>query len=43
MNDAKNKLFAKDGWVKRAQNVNDVEIHYVENTKTGELVDFKFK
>lgn len=29
-------------WVKKAQNVNGVEIHYVKNTKTGEIVDFKF-
>jgi len=43
MNDAKNGLYAKDGWVKRTQNVDGVEIHYVENTKTGEIIDFKFK
>lgn len=25
-----------------AQNVNEVEIHYVKNLKTGEYDDFKF-
>ena len=43
MNDTKNGLLAKDGWVKKAQNANGVEIHYVENTRTGVRVDFKFK
>ena len=43
MSDAKNGLFASDGWVKRVQNVNGVEIHYVENLKTGQVLDFKFK
>ncbi|WP_228144106.1 hypothetical protein [Moraxella cuniculi] len=43
MSDAKNGWFAKDGWVKRVQNVNGVEIHYIENTKTGEKTDFKLK
>ena len=43
MSDTKNNLLAADGWVKRVQNVNDVEIHYVENTLTGQMVDFKFK
>ena len=43
MTDTKNNLLAADGWVKRAQNVNGVEIHYVENTKTGQVLDFKFK
>ena len=43
MSDTKNNLLASDGWVKRVQNVNGVEIHYVENTKTGEVIDFKFK
>lgn len=32
-----------DGWVKMAQYVNGVEIHYVQNTKTGQVDDFKFK
>ncbi|WP_373555598.1 DUF637 domain-containing protein (plasmid) [Klebsiella variicola subsp. variicola] len=32
-----------DGWVKMAQNVNGVEIHYVRNVKTGQVDDFKFK
>ncbi len=43
MSDTKNNLLAKDGWVKRTQNVNGVEIHYIENTKTGQVLDFKFK
>jgi filamentous hemagglutinin len=43
MSDTKNNLLAADGWVKRAQNVNGVEIHYVDNTLTGQMVDFKFK
>lgn len=43
MSDTKNNLLAADGWVKRVQNVNGVEIHYVENTKTGQVLDFKFK
>lgn len=43
MSDSKNGLYAEDGWVKRAQNVNGVEIHYVENIKTGQKIDFKFK
>ena len=33
---------AADGWVKMAQNVNGVEIHYVRNTITGVAEDFKF-
>ncbi|ECA5251941.1 hypothetical protein CSM15_005047 [Salmonella enterica subsp. diarizonae] len=32
-----------DGWVKMAQNINGVEIHYVRNIKTGQVDDFKFK
>jgi hypothetical protein len=31
MSDTKNNLLAADGWVKRVQNINGVEIHYVEN------------
>lgn len=34
---------ASDGWVKMTQNVNGVEIHYVRNTKSGAVDDFKFK
>jgi filamentous hemagglutinin len=34
---------AKDGWIKRTQVVNGIEIHYVENVNTGKFVDFKFK
>uniref|UniRef100_UPI0036F25431 hemagglutinin repeat-containing protein n=1 Tax=Enterobacter agglomerans TaxID=549 RepID=UPI0036F25431 len=33
----------EDGWVKMAQNINGVEVHYVRNTKTGQVDDFKFK
>ncbi len=43
MSDTTNNLLAQDGWVKMAQNVNGTEIHYVKNTKTGQIVDFKFK
>jgi hypothetical protein len=42
MSDTKNNLLAADGWVKRAQNINGVEIHYVENISTQQMVDFKF-
>jgi filamentous hemagglutinin len=34
---------AADGWVKMSQVVNGVEIHYVRNTITGAVDDFKFK
>ena len=34
---------ASEGWVKMAQNVNGVEIHYVRNTNAGAVGDFKFK
>ena len=34
---------ATDGWVKSAQNINGIEIHYVRNSITGEIDDFKFK
>lgn len=34
---------ASQGWVKMSENVNGVEIHYNENTVTGEVDDFKFK
>lgn len=33
---------ASEGWVKMAQNVNGIEIHYVYNTETGAADDFKF-
>jgi uncharacterized protein RhaS with RHS repeats len=42
MSDTKNGLLAEDGWVKRTQMVNDVEIHYVENINTKQVIDFKF-
>ncbi|WP_387468393.1 DUF637 domain-containing protein, partial [Photorhabdus sp. RM323S] len=34
---------ASDGWVKMSQNINGIEVHYVRNTKTGAIDDFKFK
>lgn len=34
---------AADGWVKMSQNINGIEIHYVRNTLTGAVADFKFK
>jgi RHS repeat-associated protein len=34
---------ADQGWVKMAQNVNGIEIHYNLNTETGETGDWKFK
>lgn len=33
---------ASQGWVKMAENVNGVEVHYVRNTITGAVDDFKF-
>ena len=33
---------AGQGWVKMSQTVNGVEIHWVENTLTGAVDDFKF-
>lgn len=33
----------KEGWIKKSKNVNGIEIHFVENTKTGQIDDFKFK
>ena len=32
----------REGWVKMSQNINGIEIHYVRNTKTGAIDDFKF-
>ena len=37
------RWLASAGWVKMAQNVNGVEIHYVYNTVSGAVDDFKFK
>lgn len=34
---------SSEGWVKMSQNIGGVEIHYVRNTRTGEIDDFKFK
>jgi RHS repeat-associated protein len=33
---------ASEGWVKMAQNINGVEIHYVRNTETGATADWKY-
>jgi filamentous hemagglutinin len=41
MNDA--RWPSNQGWVKMRQNVNGVEVHWVENTITGAVDDFKFK
>jgi len=35
--------WAEQGWVKMAQNIDGVEIHYVYNPRTGAMDDFKFK
>ena len=43
MNDAKNGWYAADGWVKMSQNINGVDVHYIRNTITGAVADFKFK
>ncbi len=43
MNDTKNGWTAAEGWVKMSQNINGVEVHYVRNTITGIVADFKFK
>lgn len=32
---------ASEGWTKRAQNINGVEVHYQYNPKTGQIDDFK--
>jgi len=34
---------SSDGWVKMSQNINGIEVHYVRNTKSGVVDDFKFK
>jgi filamentous hemagglutinin len=34
---------AADGWVKMQQIENGVNVHYVRNTVTGAVDDFKFK
>jgi hypothetical protein len=34
---------ASQGWVKMARNVDGVEVHWVRNTITGAVDDFKFK
>jgi RHS repeat-associated protein len=33
---------ASEGWIKKAQNINGVEVHYIQNTRTGQIDDFKF-
>ncbi len=37
------RWLGKDGWVKMSQNINWIEVHYVYNTKTRLIDDFKFK
>ena len=37
------RWMAGDGWVKMSQNINGVEVHYVKNTVTGQVDDYKFK
>lgn len=32
---------ASEGWTKRAQNINGVEVHYQYNPKAGQIDDFK--
>ena len=34
---------SQSGWVKMSQNVNGVEVHYVKNTISGAVDDFKIK
>ncbi len=34
---------SEEGWVKHAQNINGIEVHYVRNSITGAIDDFKFK
>lgn len=34
---------ASQGWVKMRQNINNTEVHYNYNTRTGETADWKFK
>ena len=36
------RWLASQGWVKMSQNINGAEIHYVYNTKTHMVDDFKF-
>jgi hypothetical protein len=33
---------ASEGWAKMEQNINGIKIHYVVNTITGAVDDFKF-
>lgn len=34
---------ASEGWVKMARNIDGVEIHWLRNTRTNTVADFKFK
>jgi hypothetical protein len=34
---------ASERWVKKAQNINGVEVHYQYNLKTGQIDDIKIK
>ncbi|WP_018800572.1 polymorphic toxin-type HINT domain-containing protein [Salinispora arenicola] len=36
------RWMGSDGWVKMAQRVNGIEVHYVRNTITGQVDDYKF-
>ena len=42
MSDKVHGWLASQGWVKMARNVEGVEIHWVRNTITGAVDDFKF-
>jgi filamentous hemagglutinin len=37
------RWLAQDGWVKMSQNINRTEVHYVRNTITDQVDDFKLK
>lgn len=37
------RWLGKNGWVKKAYNVSNIEIHYVYNTRTKAIDDFKIK
>jgi RHS repeat-associated protein len=39
---ADTRWLASKGWVKMAQNINGVEVHYVYNMRTGAAADFKY-
>ncbi len=37
------RWLGKNGWVKKAYNVSNIEVHYVYNTRTKAIDDFKIK